>query len=202
MKKNELLLTIVLLITMVTFTQAQNVGINSSGATPDASAMLDISSSTKGLLAPRMLAAERSAISLPATGLLVYQTDGTPGYYYNSGTSGSPVWIRVSSGIYTETDPVFVASPANGIASGDITNWNTAYGWGNHASAGYLTSYTETDPVFVASPANGITGTNITNWNTAYGWGDHASAGYLTSFTELDPVFGASPANGITGIGG
>jgi len=133
MKKNGLLLTIVLIIAMVTFTQAQNVGINSTGTTPDASAMLDISSSTKGLLAPRMLAAERSAISLPATGLLVYQTDGTPGYYYNSGTSGSPVWIRVSSGIYTETDPVFVASPANVIASGDITNWNTAYGWGNHA---------------------------------------------------------------------
>jgi hypothetical protein len=34
---------------------------------------------------------------------------------------------------YTETDPVFTASPASGITSGNITNWNTAYGWGNHA---------------------------------------------------------------------
>ncbi|KKQ38950.1 MAG: Tail fiber like protein, partial [Candidatus Moranbacteria bacterium GW2011_GWC2_37_73] len=61
------------------------------------------------------------------------------------------------------------------------SNWNTAYGWGDHASEGYLTSFSETDPIFVASAANGITGTNITNWNSAYGWGDHASAGYITA---------------------
>ena len=49
-----------------------------------------------------------------------------------------------------ETDPVFGSSPANGIASGDISNWNTAYDWGNHATAGYLTSYSETDPLYTA----------------------------------------------------
>jgi ribosomal protein L35AE/L33A len=41
---------------------------------------------------------------------------------------------------YTETDPVFVAHAAYGITGTNISNWNTAYGWGNHASAGYLTS--------------------------------------------------------------
>ncbi len=82
---------------------------------------------------------------------------------------------------YTETDPVFVASPAYGITGTNITNWGSAYSWGNHALAGYLTSYTETDPVFLASAAYGITSTNISNWNTAYGWGNHASAGYLTT---------------------
>jgi uncharacterized protein (TIGR02145 family) len=39
---------------------------------------------------------------------------------------------------YTETDPVFVVHPANGISGANITNWNNAYGWGNHASAGYV----------------------------------------------------------------
>lgn len=39
-----------------------------------------------------------------------------------------------------ETDPVFLASEAATILSSDTSNWNTAYGWGNHASAGYLTS--------------------------------------------------------------
>ncbi len=34
---------------------------------------------------------------------------------------------------YTETDPVFGASPAKGITNGSITNWNTSYSWGNHA---------------------------------------------------------------------
>jgi hypothetical protein len=64
-------------------------------------------------------------------------------------------------------------------------NWDTAYGWGDHASAGYLTSFTETDPVFSASAAAGISATNITNWDTAYGWGDHASAGYQLAATAL-----------------
>lgn len=45
---------------------------------------------------------------------------------------------------YTETDPVYSASTAAGITSGDIAEWDTAYGWGDHASAGYLTG--ETDP--------------------------------------------------------
>jgi hypothetical protein len=40
---------------------------------------------------------------------------------------------------YTETDPVFKASAAGGITSTDITNWNSAHGWGNHATQGYLT---------------------------------------------------------------
>lgn len=75
----------------------------------------------------------------------------------------------------------------NGVidaTGGNSTNWNIAYGWGNHATAGYLKSYTETDSIFAASPAKGITDTNITHWNTAYGWGNHASAGYLTSESQ------------------
>ncbi len=99
---------------------------------------------------------------------------------------------------YSETDPIFIAHPVNGITATNISNWSTAFGWGNHASAGYLTSFTESDPIFGASAANVITSTNVTNWNTAFGWGNHATAGYLTSFTESDPIFGASAANGIT----
>jgi hypothetical protein len=41
---------------------------------------------------------------------------------------------------YTETDPVFSASAASGISSTNISNWNTAYSWGNHASAGYASA--------------------------------------------------------------
>lgn len=63
-------------------------------------------------------------------------------------------------------------------------NWSTAYTWGNHAAAGYLTFYEETDPVFTDSPAAGITDLNIANWSTAYNWGNHSSAGYLTTISE------------------
>ena len=41
---------------------------------------------------------------------------------------------------YTETDPVFLAHAAHNVTNTKITNWDTAYGWGNHASAGYITN--------------------------------------------------------------
>ena len=41
---------------------------------------------------------------------------------------------------FTETDPIFTASPSAGITDTNIDNWNTAYGWGDHSQAGYLTS--------------------------------------------------------------
>ena len=47
------------------------------------------------------------------------------------------------------------------------SDWDAAYSWGNHNSAGYLTSFTETDPT-VPSHVKAITTTNISNWNTAY----------------------------------
>jgi len=98
-------------------------------------------------------------------------------------------------GIAEETDPVFTTSPANGIDGLQINNWNSAFSWGNHGAAGYLTSYTETDPVFAASPASGIVSAQIGNWNAAHGWGDHSAAGYLTSYTETDPKVGSLTNN-------
>jgi hypothetical protein len=89
--------------------QAQNVGINATGATPNASAMLDISSTNSGLLIPRVaLTASNVAgpIASPATSLLVYNTAtaGTdpnavvPGFYYWSGTAWIPFMVQNSSG--------------------------------------------------------------------------------------------------------
>lgn len=121
--------------------------------------------------------ADDAEIASPATGQLLRYT----------GTRWEN-WTPNFLTSYTETDPIFTASAAYGIASGDITNWNTAFGWGNHAAAGYLTSFTETDPIFSASAASGIASGDITNWNTAHGWGDHAAAGYLTSYTETDTL--------------
>ena len=90
---------------------AQNVGINTDGSTPDNSAMLDIKSTSGGLLIPRMTKSQRDAISSPATSLIIYQTDNTPGFYYNAGTPSSPNWVRSSN----SNDPtVFTTVRSNG----------------------------------------------------------------------------------------
>ena len=139
------------------------VAINADGSGPDPSAMLDVKSTDRGFLPPRMTTEQMNSIVTPLEGLLVYNTSVNSLYWFNGTT-----WKRFNEFSYTETDPVFAIHPASGITSWNITSWNTAYGWGNHATAGYLTSYTETDPIFGAHPAFGITNANISAWNIAY----------------------------------
>jgi len=81
-------LVFVLCCLSTTVIYAQNgVAINTTGASPDASAVLDVSSTTQGMLVPRMAKAQRDAIATPATGLLIYQTDNTAGFYYYDGSA-------------------------------------------------------------------------------------------------------------------
>jgi len=80
------------------------VAINSSGGMPDASAMLDIQSTDKGLLIPRMTAAERDNIVSPAEGLMVYVTD-LHGFWYYDGNA----WVIASAdnlGNHTATENI------------------------------------------------------------------------------------------------
>lgn len=79
--------------------------------------------------------------------------DGSQGIdkVLKTNATGQTTWETVSK---LETDPVFVASPSYGISTDNITDWNTAYGWGNHADAGYLTS--ESDPKIASSTSNAI----------------------------------------------
>ena len=96
--KKYILLT--LIVTNATLLFAQNVGINGDNSQPDASAMLDIKSSDKGLLIPRI---KLNSISMadpvanPATGLLVYANDSSSveeGYYYWNGSQ----WMKLITG--------------------------------------------------------------------------------------------------------
>ena len=75
-------------------------------------------------------------------------------------------------------------------------NWNTAFGWGNHAGLYSLLGHTHTFASLTSIPTT-LAGYGITdaatsaqgaNADTAFGWGNHALAGYLTSFTETDPT--------------
>ena len=82
---------------LISVTISAQIGINNNGSAPDPSAMLDISSTSKGFLTPRMTSTERDAIVSPATGLLIYQTDGSVGFYYNQGTDTAPDWVRLGN---------------------------------------------------------------------------------------------------------
>jgi len=98
---NHMMLTITTCVIFLLFTligASQGVGVNETGAIPDASAILDAASTSKGLLTPRMTIVQRNAIVSPATGLLIFQTDNTPGYYYNAGTPGVPNWVHLFYG--------------------------------------------------------------------------------------------------------
>jgi hypothetical protein len=59
--------------------------------TPDASALLEVKSTSKGVLIPRMTLTQRNAIVSPATGLLIFQTNSTPGFYYYNGSAWKAV---------------------------------------------------------------------------------------------------------------
>ncbi|MBT4968512.1 MAG: hypothetical protein HOM80_05845, partial [Bacteroidetes bacterium] len=83
-----LIMTTVLVLLFTSKIFAQNVVVTDDGNyTPDASAMLDVKATTKGLLIPRLTATQRGNISSPANGLMVYQTDGTAGFYYYNGST-------------------------------------------------------------------------------------------------------------------
>jgi len=88
---------IILLLAICNSMHAQTNTFPSTGAagigtiTPDASSLLEIKSTSKGLLISRMTKTQRDAIPTPATGLMIYQTNSTPGFYYYSGTAWTAV---------------------------------------------------------------------------------------------------------------
>ncbi|MEI6680412.1 MAG: hypothetical protein WCL21_17515 [Mariniphaga sp.] len=104
---------------MIFSAQAQSVGINADNSTPNSSAMLDVSSTSKGFLTPRMTAAQKALISSPATGLLIYQTDGTAGFYYYTGST----WTLVGTGSGNGT--VTSVATGNGLTGGPVTTTGT-----------------------------------------------------------------------------
>jgi hypothetical protein len=129
---------------------AQGVGINATGAAADTSAILDLSTSNKGFLPPRMTAAQRGGIVQPATGLVVYQTDGTSGLYYNVGGPLTPNWRLI------------VDSAALVAVSGWLPNGTSLYYNGGKVGMG------TTSPTYRVEAVDSLNGLRVQT-NTAGG---------------------------------
>jgi hypothetical protein len=112
--------------------------------TPNASAKLEIASTDKGLLIPRMSKTQRESITLTtaANGLLVYQTDDVVGFYVNNSTTTTPSWTRLNS---------------DWIRSGN----NISYTAGNISTTGTFTGNSDTSSISGFSA-------NITSVSTNY----------------------------------
>ncbi|CAH0994005.1 hypothetical protein EMA8858_00112 [Emticicia aquatica] len=88
---------IVLFLSVLTSAaQTENVGIGTTK--PDNSALLDLTSNSRGLLIPRMTLAQRAGIKNPATGLIVYQLDFFTGFYFFDGVNWKGLYARSNDG--------------------------------------------------------------------------------------------------------
>ena len=133
MKIRGLFVIILILFYSDSFAQ---VAINADGDPPNASAMLEVSSLSKGLLIPTMSSAQRDAINNPANGLMIYNTSTKSFWYYNSTDAE---WQKVGNAAAgaqevdelidgkTSTSSVFIGSYA-GFNDNGTNNQNTALG--------------------------------------------------------------------------
>lgn len=96
-------------ITSTSICAFSQVGIGTN--TPNNSAMLDVQSTSKGLLTPRMTITQRNGIASPQTGLLIYQTDGLTGFYLFDGVN----WTRLAQESFGDVK--------SGIQNADHAGW-------------------------------------------------------------------------------
>ena len=104
-----------------------NVGVGAEN--PHASALLEVAATDRGMLIPRMTRDQRDAIGTPATGLLVYQTDNTPGFYFYDGAQ----WSSISAGAGAVTD--VTASGPLASSGGTTPNLSIALADSTHTGA-------------------------------------------------------------------
>lgn len=183
---------LVILAVIITFSLTVNAQVGVGVASPDASAMLDVTSTTKGLLAPRMTAAQRAAIGTPATGLVVYQTDGITGFYYYTGAA----WVVLING--TDALPAVNGSAvtnlnASNLASGTVPTARLGSGTANSAT------YLRGDGTW-STPATG--GSGLSAFGYVFELATIADAtvvgGADVPFSNNGPLYGISHTAGTT----
>ena len=131
---------------------------------PNNSAILEMVSTNKGVLVPRMTQLQRDAIASPATGLLIYQTDIIAGFYYYSGTAWTAVGANTTLSNLNATTAINSNLLPN--ASGTLNLGSNAFKWNNiYLNALKIGGATQTSAFIPYTSGTGIniTGTTITN---------------------------------------
>ncbi|MBV5339335.1 MAG: tail fiber domain-containing protein [Deltaproteobacteria bacterium] len=175
------------LLLFSTIVHAAGTAINETGEMPDASAILDARSETKGFLPPRMTAAQRGAIATTATakGLLVYQTDGATGLYTFDGAA----WNQVGAGSVTA---VTAAAPL--ASSGGSTPQISLSGAIPVASGGTGATTQAGAATALLPTQTSNSGKYLTTDGTNASWGTVASDGGGGSSTVTATASGALTA--------
>ncbi|MFD2914609.1 hypothetical protein [Psychroserpens luteus] len=132
MKNLKLQLTILTLAIFTCFSHNAIAQVGIGTITPDASAMLDLTSTDKGMLAPRMTSVQRIAIPSPAEGLLVFDTDENVFFFFDGGswvrlihensTNDYTGWASYVDGTYTSASPLTLAGSVKVTLPNDATN--------------------------------------------------------------------------------
>lgn len=151
----QIISLVVLFLVPTTFIFSQSVSINANGDPADASAILDVSSTTKGILLPRMTKTKRDNISSPATGLLIFQTNATVGFYYYDGST----WVEIGSAS-SLSSPTVTTTAASSIAETSATSGGNVTSDGGATVTSYGVCWdTSSNPTKSNSTTNDGSGT-------------------------------------------
>jgi hypothetical protein len=158
--KNNIIVTAILILTLfIPFNKsvtAQSVGINTT--TPHNSSVLDVNSTTKGMLVPRMTTVQRNAIASPAMGLLLFDTDLKQFIFY-TGTEWSAVPVSTTASLTNNFIPKWNGT---NLIDGQIVDNGAAVGIGSNNPNSLLTvgqslNFSGIDPVMTVNVSNNET---------------------------------------------
>ncbi|MEP6465765.1 MAG: tail fiber domain-containing protein [Parafilimonas sp.] len=165
-----------------TFPSTGSVGIGTT--TPDASSLLEIKSTKKGLLVSRMTLVQRNAIASPATGLMIFQTNSTPGFYFYNGTA----WTAISSkGASTALSNLATTTAVNRSLIPGVTNsvdlGSPAIQWRKVYSSGDASVHGITVGLGAGAIATNTVAGNAALYNNTSG-SDNTANGYYAAFSN------------------
>jgi hypothetical protein len=180
-------------------TRAQTVVITDDATytTGQASSVLDVKSTTKGMLVPRVTQAQRLAISSPADGLLVYQTDQTTkGFYYYNSTSSAWTGITSNASNNTLTGNTVLNGTLQVGSNGSTLNSiiKTSFSFTSATSFNYTTILTTT----VAVPNATVGAVVHVSPNTVLPTPLYIAYAYISSAGNLTLVIGNSSNTAVS----